>query len=79
MSAPVSDDMLVSATLQDEYGRHQHWVQPHISILNSTYESSDVGRHRYLCGFERNEDAPEDGTQWVRDKIGHFSSPLTLL
>jgi 2-polyprenyl-3-methyl-5-hydroxy-6-metoxy-1,4-benzoquinol methylase len=34
----------------------------HISILNSTDESSDVGRHQYLCGFERNEGAPEDDT-----------------
>ena len=34
----------------------------HLSILNSTYESSDVGRHQYLCGFERNEGSAEDDT-----------------
>jgi len=75
MSAPVSDAMPVSATLQDEYGRHQHWVQPRISILNSTYESPDVGRHQYLCGFERNEDAPEDGFAGVLE--GHFGADDT--
>jgi hypothetical protein len=34
-------------------------VEPHISILNSTYEPSDVRQHQYLCGFERDEDALE--------------------
>lgn len=35
------------------------YTQAHISIFNSTYESSDRHRHQYLCGSERNEDVPE--------------------
>jgi hypothetical protein len=34
-------------------------VSTHISILNSTCESSDVRRHQYVCGYEPNEVAPE--------------------
>lgn len=48
-------------------------VLPHISILNSTQESSDVRRHQYLCGFECNVYAPEVHSQWVRNKTSHSS------
>ena len=51
----------------------------HISILNSTCESLCVRQRQYLYGFERDEDAPEVSTQWVRYKINPFSSPSTPL
>jgi len=54
-------------------------VLAHISILNSTYEPSEARRHQYLCGFERDEDAPEVHTQWVRIKTVRFSSLSTPL
>src|ERR1019366_6608086 len=72
---------------------HLHWylvammVSPHslkclvthISILTSSYKPLDVHRHLCLCRFERDKDALEGHTLWVRDKISHFSSRSTVL
>src|ERR1700693_4689081 len=52
---------------------------PHISFLNLAWEPSDSRRHLYSCGFERDEDAPEVHTQWVKHKTSHFSYRSTLL
>ena len=52
-------------------------VLSRISVLTLPCESSDGLHHQYPQEFERNEDAPEEDTQWVRDKTGHFSSPST--
>ncbi|MGP8157660.1 MAG: cysteine-rich CWC family protein [Candidatus Acidiferrales bacterium] len=57
----------------------QSELQAHISIMNPTYESSDVRRHQYLCGRERDDDAREVNTQWVRCQNSPFSSPSTRL
>ena len=54
-------------------------VLPHISILNSTSESSDRRNHQYSCGCKRDEDVPEVSAQWVRYKVSPFSSPSTPL
>ena len=56
-----------------------HKVLAHISILNSSYKPLDVHRHLCLCRFERDKDALEGHTLWVRDKISHFSSRSTVL
>jgi hypothetical protein len=50
----------------------------HISILNFTYKPLGARFHLCLCGYERDEDALEVETQWVRNKTSHFSSPSTL-
>jgi hypothetical protein len=47
--------------------------------MKFTYEPSGVFQHQYSCGFERDEDALEGNTQWVRDKISHFNSCSTPL
>ena len=54
-------------------------VLAHISILNSSYKPSDVHHHLCLCRFERDKDALECHTLWVRDKISHFSSRSMVL
>ena len=48
----------------------------HISFLNPAWEPSDVRHHLYSCGYERDEDALEVETQWVRNKTSPFSSLL---
>ena len=53
-------------------------IRIHISFLNPAWEPSDVRHHLYSCGYERDEDALEGHTPWVRDKISHFSSLSTL-
>ena len=49
-------------------------VLTRISNLKFISESSDRRHHQYSCGSERDEDALEGHTPWVRDKIRHFSS-----
>ena len=51
-------------------------VLVHISFLNPAWEPSDVRHHLYSCGYERDEDALEVETQWVRNKTSPFSSLL---
>ena len=51
-----------------------HYI--HISYLNPAWEPSDVRHHLYSCGYERDEDALEVETQWVRNKTSPFSSLL---
>ena len=51
-------------------------VPVHISFLNPAWEPSDVRHHLYSCGYERDEDALEVETQWVRNKTSPFSSLL---
>ena len=46
-----------------------HLVFPQISNLNTTNEPSRAILHQYSCGFERDEDALEAHTQWVRNRI----------
>ena len=53
--------------------------QAHISFLNLAWKPSDVRRHLYSCGYERDEDALEVETQWVKHKTNHFSYHSTLL
>jgi len=48
-------------------------VTTRISNLSFFYESSGVRLHLYLCGFERDEAAPEGHTPWVRNKTSLFS------
>ena len=56
------------------------WVLlAHISILSCNYETSDRRKRQCLLGCERGEGVPEVNTQWVRNKIGPFSSLSTLL
>jgi len=43
-------------------------------FLDSSAEPLDRRHHQYSCGCESDEDALEVGTQWVRNKISHFSS-----
>ena len=52
----------------------EHYI--HISFLNPAWEPSDVRHHLYSCGYERDEDALEVETQWVRNKTSPFSSLL---
>lgn len=59
--------------LSECVGRHQ----PLISVVSDTCESSDVRHHQYSCGFQCDEHALEDETQWVRNKMAHFSSLST--
>ena len=51
-------------------------IRIHISFLNPAWEPSDVRHHLYSCGYERDEDALEVETQWVRNKTSPFSSLL---
>jgi hypothetical protein len=53
-------------------------ILPHISNLNHISESSDRPHHQHLCGCERDKDAPEVSTLWVRNKTSHFSSLSTV-
>jgi len=48
-----------------------------ISDLDISWQLCRIHERLYSCGFERNEDAPEAGTQWVRNKTSHFSFPST--
>jgi hypothetical protein len=60
-------------------------ISSHISILNSTSESSDRRNHQYSCGCKGDEDVPEVSIQLVRsvssfgmlrrDKTGPFHGP----
>ena len=53
-----------------------NYILIHISFLNPAWEPSDVRHHLYSCGYERDEDALEVETQWVRNKTSPFSSLL---
>src|SRR5437764_11587555 len=74
-----------SARLQRSLPRGVRWTfnlfspkgEPHISVFNCISESSDRYHHQYFCGSERDEDAPEISTQWVKHKINPSSSPST--
>ena len=65
------------AFVNDAYGKSPVTLDVvHISFLNPAWEPSDVRHHLYSCGYERDEDALEVETQWVRNKTSPFSSLL---
>jgi hypothetical protein len=53
----------------------QGLIPTHIPNLNHISESSHRRQHEYLCGCERDQDAPEVSTEWVGYKISPFISP----
>jgi hypothetical protein len=50
-----------------------------ILFLSTYSEPHEASGRLYLCGFQRDEEASEGHTQWVRNKTSRFSFPSTLL
>lgn len=73
-SRPVEDELTLwfVVTSEKDGGREDALETLHdpvvpLAVLEEAEEVEHLGpHHQYLCGCERDEDAPEVNTQWVR-------------